>query len=112
MTSKQLLISLTLTAVLSTGCGLFSGPNDNSGQEGSAQERFNITLKNAETAYAEADKMGGAWAYTDELIKDAKQKAAQNQFDEAIALAKEALFQSRSAKEQVEGQQKAGPYLF
>jgi len=112
MKSRWVLGGLLLTAALSAGCGLFSGPDGDLSDAGSAQERYDQTLKDAEAAYAEVDKMGGAWAFTEELISDAKSKAAKNQLNEATALAKEALFQSRTAKEQFTGQKKAGPYLF
>lgn len=112
MKSRWVLGSMLLTASLSVGCGLFSGPGEDMADSGTTQERYNQTLKDAEAAYAEVDKMGGAWAFTEELISDAKSKAAQNKLNEAITLAKEALFQSRTAKEQLLAQKKAGPYLF
>lgn len=108
-------VALILIVVVSVtaGCGLFSGMTEDSGEGGGAiQDQYNSAIKDAESSYKEVDQLGAAWAYTEDLITEAKQKASQNKLEEALALAKEALQQSKSAKEQMEGQKKAGPYLF
>jgi len=96
-----------------SGCSLFSGASDGPGESGGdVQEQYSKMLSNAEAAYKTVDQAGGAWAYTEELINDAKQKASENKYDEALALAKEAYGQAKAAQVQLESQKKAGPYLF
>lgn len=105
-------VLLCMVTALS-GCGLFSNTTtSSSGDYGDSQQQFNIVLADVEPMFAELDKSGGAWAYTEDLILEAKQKSSEKQFDEALKLAKEALEQTRAAKAQLESQKAAGPYLF
>ena len=76
------------------------------------QSKYTALITKAEAAFKEASQMGAAWAYTEDMIKDAKTRASQNQFDEAIKLAKEAYDEAVLAKAQFESQKDAGPYLF
>jgi len=105
-------VVISISMLFIAGCGLFTGVENNAGDGGDDKAMYSKVLMDAETAFQYVDQSGGAWAYTEDLITEAKQKAAQNKFDEALKLAKEAHDQALAARAQMEGQKKAGPYLF
>lgn len=110
---KKVLLTMSVVASLalvsacaSTGeTSEAAGASDNKAQ-------FDKTIKDAETAFKAVDQLGGGWAYTEEMMDDAKKAAAANDYDKALKLAKEAYDQSVMAKQQYEGQLNAGPTLF
>jgi len=109
---KKVWLPLVLLMPLSA-CSLFtanSGDSESGG--GDLESQYTQTLGDAESAYKSVDKMGGAWAYTEDLIKEAKQKASEKDLGKALELAKEALAQAKSAQVQLESQKDAKPYLF
>ena len=113
MKSVYATIVAALVISLMSGCSLFTATEGGSSEDGGdAQAQYDKMINSAEATYKEVDQMGGAWAYTDELISDAKKMATEKKFNEALELAKEALAQAKAAQSQFDDQKKAGPYLF
>ena len=104
-------VSLMASLVLVTAC---SSTGDMSAAAGSADAKgqFETAIKDAENAFKAVDQVGGGWAFTEDMMDDAKKAAAANDFDKALQLAKEAYDQSVMAKQQYESQMNAGPTMF
>jgi hypothetical protein len=71
-----------------------------------SETEFKAAFAAAETANAEAGRLRNQWTVTATALMDAKKAAAKGDFDEAIALSKEAealakasIFQARHEKE-------------
>ena len=110
---KRIAVLTHLVALIMLTSACSSTPQkDDDAQGNDMQVQYTKLINEAETTYKEVDQMGGAWAYTEELIQEARTKASQNKYDEAIKLAKDAYDEAISAKTQFESQINAGPYLF
>ena len=95
-----------------TACGSSGSVAETASVGPDLKTQYEKTLKDAESAYKAVDQVGGAWAYTEDKMADAKKAAEANDFSKALELAKEAYEESLLAKQQSEGQVNAGPYLF
>ena len=104
--------SLAATLLLLTACGSTGDVAESASGGSDSKSQYEKVMKDAEAAYKEVDKAGGAWAYTEDTLGEAKKAAEANDFAKALELAKEAYDQSVLAKQQFEGQVNAGPYLF
>lgn len=111
---KRLLIpaSLVASVFVLTACGSTGEVADSASTGSDLKSQYENTIKIAEAAYKSVDQVGGAWAYTEEKLDEAKKAAAANDFAKALELAKEAHDQSLLAKQQFDGQANAGPTLF
>lgn len=99
------IIMTSITLALMTGACATMGT-------GGTQDQYAETIAQAESAYNEVNKSGGAWRDTGEMIESAKKEAQQENYDKALELATSALNESRLASQQKENEKKAGPWLF
>ncbi|MGD8594386.1 MAG: hypothetical protein PVF82_16250 [Gammaproteobacteria bacterium] len=104
--------SLAASLLLLTACGSTGEVAESASASSDTKSQYEKAIKEAETAFKAVDQVGGAWAYTEEKMDEAKKAAASNDFAKALDLAKEAYDQSMLAKQQFENQVNAGPYLF
>jgi len=104
-------VSFAASLVLLTACGS-AGEVKTAGAAGDAKAQYEKTIKEAESVFKSVDKVGGGWAFTEDMMDDAKKAAAANDYDKALKLAKEAYDQGMLAKQQYESELKAGPTLF
>lgn len=111
---NRVLISACLAAwlLMLNACGSTGESLQSASAGPDLKAQYEKAIKDAETAFKAVDQMGGAWAYTEELMGEAKKAAQANDFAKALEFAKEAHGQSLLAKQQFEGQVTAGPYLF
>lgn len=108
-------IVLVVMLVVFSGCSLFEstgGTTEGSAVGAGINPQFDELYARAEAAYKEVDKLGGAWAYTGDLLKEASEHAAKKDFGKAIPLAKAVIAESEMALQQFRSQQGAGPHLF
>jgi hypothetical protein len=89
--------------------GESSGENDVSS---GAKAQFEELYAKAEKALKELSSAGGAWAYTDETLAEARKLADQQDYDKAIKLTKDVMSETDIALQQFQSQKQAGPYLF
>jgi hypothetical protein len=111
---SRVLLTATVAASLLwlTGCASSGEVAETASAGSDLKSQYEKILKDAESAYKAVDQAGGAWAYTEDKMADAKKAAAANDFGKALELAKDAYDESLLAKQQSEGQVNAGPYLF
>ncbi|MDH5392084.1 MAG: hypothetical protein OEY11_02735 [Gammaproteobacteria bacterium] len=89
-----------LTAMLLTACG-----KDQMKDEADASS----LIQQASQSFKDVNAVGFAWRDTEDMIKQAEVALIDNEIDEAVKLAKEALMQSKIAMQQYEMQKNAGP---
>jgi hypothetical protein len=104
--------SMAVLLLLQIGCSSGGGTMESATATGDTQTQFEQVYKQAEDAYKKVKDAGGAWAYTEDTLKEARQAADAKDYDKATKLAKNALEESEIARVQFEGQKQAGPYLF
>jgi hypothetical protein len=104
-------IIATASLVLFTACSS-TGKQNEAGVVTDSKAQFDKAIKEAESAFKAVDQVGGGWAFTEEMIDEAKKAASANDYGKALQLAKEAYDQSIMAKQQHESQVNAGPTLF
>ena len=111
---NKVLLAAALAAFLLwlSACGSSGEVAETASAGSDLKAQYEKTLKDAEAAYKAVDQVGGAWAYTEDKMAEAKKAAEANDFGKALALAKEAYDESLIAKQQFDGQVNAGPYLF
>jgi outer membrane murein-binding lipoprotein Lpp len=110
--NKVLLPAALAASMLLAACGSTGDVAETASAGSDLKTQYEKALKEAESAYKAVDQVGGAWAYTEEKMDEAKKAAETNDFAKALQLAKEAYDESMIAKQQFEGQVNAGPYLF
>ena len=109
------IVLLSSVILVMSGCSLFSegaGDSGKSGGGGEKQSAYETMLKQVTEEYKEVDKMGAAWAYTDETLEKAAEAAKINDFDKAMKLLKSAEEETQLARAQFEQQKKATSTLF
>ncbi len=89
---KKILLSITVVALLMSGCANTS-PSTQTAQITDVKE----AISTAETKYAEVHKQGIAWQKTKAKIKKAKEFAAAGKDKEALAQANEAIYEADQA---------------
>ena len=112
MTRLLLPASLAASLIMLAACSSTGEVADAASASSDVKSQYEKTIKEAETAFKSVDQVGGAWAYTEEKMDEAKKAAEANDFAKALDLAKDAYEQSLLAKQQFENQINAGPALF
>lgn len=112
MNRLLLTTSLAASLLLFTACGSTGEVAETASGDSDLKSQYEKTIGEAETSYKAVDQVGGAWAYTEEKIDEAKKAAETKDYAKALELAKEAHDESLLAKQQLEGQVNAGPTLF
>ncbi|MGD8569840.1 MAG: hypothetical protein PVJ39_17270, partial [Gammaproteobacteria bacterium] len=77
-----------------------------------AKDEFDKTYVKAEKALKQLSDAGGAWAFTEDTLKESRELANNQDYDKAIKLVKQAMAETDIALRQFESQKNAGPYLF
>lgn len=112
MNKPYLVASFAASILLLTACGSTNEVTEPVSGGSNLKSQYDKTIKEAETAFKTVDQVGGAWAYTEEKMDEAKKAAEANDYSKALVLAKEAHDQSLLAKQQFDNQINAGPALF
>lgn len=99
------LSALALIAPMIAGGGITAVQAAESGD-------YEQTLVKAKGLLKEVNDLGNAWSNTEEIIANAETAAAAGNRDEAMKLLEEAIDEAINARNQLEGQKNAGPYLF
>jgi hypothetical protein len=105
-------VGITVSLMMFSACSSSAGKNEATAGADDTKAQYEKTLKDAETVFKAVDQVGGGWAFTEDMMSDAKKAAASNDYGKALQLAKEAYDQSVMAKQQYDSQIKAGPTLF
>lgn len=107
-------LTIAVSVLLLSACSLFEGVSSGTGSSsgGAAKAQFEEIYAKAEQALKQVTSAGGAWAFTEDTLKEARSLAEKQEFDKATKLAKDAITESEIALQQFESQKNAGPYLF
>jgi len=107
------LVLLASLLIAVSGCSLFSGGGSSDADNGGGvNPAYDDMLKQVQTEYKDLDSLGGAWAFTGELIGKAEEAAKGKDFEGAMKFLKDADAQTKLARAQMEQQKSAGPTLF
>ena len=106
--------TMAISVVLFAACSMMEGDSSEEGapMSSGAKAQFEEVYAKAEKVLKQVSDAGGAWAYTEDTLKDARSLAEKQDYDKAIKLAKDAITESEIALQQHESQKSAGPYLF
>ena len=106
--------TIAISMVLFAACSIMEGDSSEQGtaMSSGAKAQFEEVYAKAEKALKQVSDAGGAWAYTEDTLKEARSLAEKQDYDKAIKLTKDVITESEIALQQHESQKNAGPYLF
>lgn len=105
-------VAIVVIAMAMTACGNMQAGSAEEDMAGGAKGEFDILYVKAEKALKQLSDAGGAWVNTEDTLKQARDLASKQDYDQAMKLVKEAMAETDIALQQFESQKNAGPYLF
>lgn len=98
---KRLILPFLLPLIMS-GCATV----------GTVAEFSELTIQVAEYRISQAARDGALWLNTESLLERARQRHEAQDYEQALALARQARFESEAARAQIAAQQDARPWQF
>lgn len=100
MKTHNAILATILSTIIFTACDQNKVKHDSD---------VNLLIQQAKQSFNEINAVGFAWRDTEEMIKEAEIALVNDNTDEAISLAKEAIMQNKMAMIQYKTQKNPGP---